>query len=47
MRGRRQPGSHDYHHYRHDFDQHRYDERADVLYLNVGEPRPAPRGLDP
>ena len=28
------------------FDHHRYDERADVLYLNVGEPRPAARGLE-
>lgn len=28
------------------FDQHRYDERGDVLYLNVGDPRPAARGLE-
>jgi uncharacterized protein YuzE len=28
------------------FDQHHYDERGDVLYLNVGEPRPAARGLE-
>ncbi len=28
------------------FDHHRYDERGDVLYLNVGEPRPAARGLE-
>ena len=29
-----------------EFDHHRYDERGDVLYLNVGEPRPAARGLE-
>ncbi len=28
------------------FDHHHYDERGDVLYLNVGEPRPAVRGLE-
>ena len=28
------------------FDHHRYDERGDVLYLSVGEPRPAARGLE-
>ncbi len=28
------------------FDHHRYDERGDVLYLNVGEPRVAARGLE-
>jgi uncharacterized protein YuzE len=28
------------------FDHHRYDKRSDVLYLNVGEPRPAARGLE-
>ncbi len=28
------------------FDHHRYDERSDVLYLNVGESRPAVRGLE-
>ncbi len=28
------------------FDHHRYDERGDVLYLNVGEPRPAASGLE-
>jgi uncharacterized protein YuzE len=28
------------------FDHHHYDERGDVLYLNVGEPRPAARGLE-
>ncbi len=28
------------------FDHHHYDERGDVLYLNVGEPRPASRGLE-
>lgn len=28
------------------FDHHRYDERGDVLYLNVGEPRPAAHGLE-
>jgi uncharacterized protein YuzE len=28
------------------FDHHHYDERGDVLYLNVGEPRPATRGLE-
>lgn len=28
------------------FDHHRYDERSDVLYLSVGEPRPATRGLE-
>jgi uncharacterized protein YuzE len=28
------------------FDRHRYDERGDVLYLNVGEPRPAAHGLE-
>ena len=25
------------------FDQHEYDERGDVLYLSVGDPREAPR----
>ncbi len=28
------------------FDHHHCDERGDVLYLNVGEPRPAARGLE-
>lgn len=28
------------------FDHHHYDERGDVLYLNVGEPRRAARGLE-
>jgi uncharacterized protein YuzE len=28
------------------FDHHRYDERGDVLYLNVGVPSPAARGLE-
>jgi uncharacterized protein YuzE len=28
------------------FDHHHYDPRGDVLYLNVGEPRPAARGLE-
>jgi uncharacterized protein YuzE len=28
------------------FDHHYYDARGDVLYLNVGEPRPASRGLE-
>jgi uncharacterized protein YuzE len=28
------------------FDHHHYDERGDVLYLNVGEPRPAASGLE-
>lgn len=28
------------------FDHHRYDERGDVLYLNVGEPRAAARGVE-
>jgi uncharacterized protein YuzE len=28
------------------FDNHRYDERRDVLYLNVGEPRPSAYGLE-
>jgi uncharacterized protein YuzE len=28
------------------FDHHHYDERGDALYLNVGEPRPAARGLE-
>lgn len=28
------------------FDKGHYDERGDVLYLNVGEPRPAARGLE-
>jgi uncharacterized protein YuzE len=28
------------------FDHHHYDEGGDVLYLNVGEPRPAVRGLE-
>jgi len=28
------------------FDRYHYDERGDVLYLNVGEPRPAARGLE-
>jgi uncharacterized protein YuzE len=28
------------------FDHHHYDGRGDVLYLNVGEPRPAARGLE-
>lgn len=28
------------------FDHVHYDERGDVLYLNVGEPRPAARGLE-
>lgn len=29
-----------------EFDHVHYDERGDVLYLNVGEPRPAARGLE-
>jgi uncharacterized protein YuzE len=28
------------------FDHHHYDERGEVLYLNVGEPRSAARGLE-
>lgn len=28
------------------FDQHHYDKRGDVLYLNVGAPRPAARSLE-
>ena len=28
------------------FDHHHYDERGDVLYLNVGEPRPQAKGLE-
>lgn len=28
------------------FDHHHYDDRGDVLYLNVGEPRPAASGLE-
>jgi len=28
------------------FDHHHYDERGDVLYLNVGEPRPQAHGLE-
>ncbi|HST54409.1 MAG TPA: DUF2283 domain-containing protein [Solirubrobacteraceae bacterium] len=28
------------------FDHHHYDERGDVLYLNVGAPRVAARGLE-
>lgn len=28
------------------FDHHHYDPRGDVLYLNVGEPRAAARGLE-
>lgn len=28
------------------FDHHHYDARGDVLYLNVGEPRPAARGRE-
>jgi uncharacterized protein YuzE len=28
------------------FDHHHYDPRGDVLYLNVGEPQPAARGLE-
>ena len=28
------------------FDQHHYDERDDVLYLNVGARRPAARSLE-
>jgi uncharacterized protein YuzE len=28
------------------FDHHHYDERGDVLYLNVGEPRPEASGLE-
>lgn len=28
------------------FDHHHFDERGDVLYLNVGEPCPAARGLE-
>ncbi len=27
------------------FDQHEYDQRGDVLYLSVGEPREAPRTI--
>ena len=29
------------------FDQHEYDERGDVLYLSVGDPREAPRTCRP
>jgi uncharacterized protein YuzE len=29
-----------------DFDHHLYDKRGDVLYLNVGPPRPAARSLE-
>jgi uncharacterized protein YuzE len=28
------------------FDHHHYDVRGDVLYLNVGTPRPASRGFE-
>lgn len=28
------------------FDQHRYDARGDVLYLNAGEPQPAARSFE-
>jgi uncharacterized protein YuzE len=28
------------------FDHHHYDERGDVLYLNVGQPRASARGLE-
>ena len=28
------------------FDHHHYDERGDVLYLNVGDPRPSARSLE-
>jgi uncharacterized protein YuzE len=28
------------------FDHHHYDKRDDVLYLNVGAPRPAARSLE-
>lgn len=28
------------------FDHQHYDERGDVLYLNVGKPRPTARGLE-
>jgi uncharacterized protein YuzE len=28
------------------FDHHHYDKRGDVLYLNVGAPRPATRRLE-
>lgn len=28
------------------FDHHHYDERGDVLYLNVGKPRPQAHGLE-
>jgi uncharacterized protein YuzE len=28
------------------FDHHHYDKRGDVLYLNVGAPRPAARSLE-
>jgi uncharacterized protein YuzE len=28
------------------FDHHHYDERGDVLYLNVGEPQPSARSLE-
>jgi uncharacterized protein YuzE len=28
------------------FDHHRYDARGDVLYLNVGTPRPAAGGFE-
>lgn len=28
------------------FDHHHYDSRGDVLYLNVGAPRPAARSLE-
>jgi uncharacterized protein YuzE len=29
-----------------EFDHHDYDSRGDVLYLSVGEPREAARGLE-
>lgn len=29
-----------------EFDHHDYDPRGDVLYLSVGEPRPAAHGLE-
>jgi len=28
------------------FNHHHYDKRSDVLYLNVGAPRPAVRSLE-
>jgi uncharacterized protein YuzE len=28
------------------FDHHHYDKRGDVLYINVGAPRPAARSLE-